>query len=74
MGGFTRVCAAMRGGANGARIRLAPQKDWEANDPAEVGCCREDAPYRDGLKHLTAYGILPYEQSHENSKTRNRPP
>jgi catalase-peroxidase len=25
-----------RGGANGARIRLAPQKDWEANDPAEV--------------------------------------
>ena len=23
-----------RGGANGARIRLAPQKDWEANDPA----------------------------------------
>lgn len=26
----------MRGGANGARIRLAPQKDWEANDPAEL--------------------------------------
>ena len=25
-----------RGGANGARIRLAPQKDWEANDPAEL--------------------------------------
>jgi catalase-peroxidase len=24
-----------RGGANGARIRLAPQKDWEANSPAE---------------------------------------
>jgi len=24
-----------RGGANGARIRLAPQKDWEANEPAE---------------------------------------
>jgi catalase-peroxidase len=23
----------MRGGANGARIRLAPQKDWEANQP-----------------------------------------
>ena len=27
----------MRGGANGARIRLAPQKDWEANNPAELG-------------------------------------
>ena len=26
----------MRGGANGARIRLAPQKDWRANDPAEL--------------------------------------
>jgi catalase-peroxidase len=26
----------MRGGANGARIRLAPQKDWAANDPAQL--------------------------------------
>ena len=26
----------MRGGANGARIRLAPQKDWDANEPAEL--------------------------------------
>jgi catalase-peroxidase len=25
-----------RGGANGARIRLAPQKNWEANDPAQL--------------------------------------
>ncbi len=25
-----------RGGANGARIRLAPQKDWEANQPSEL--------------------------------------
>ncbi|HNV78991.1 MAG TPA: catalase/peroxidase HPI [Thermomonas sp.] len=25
-----------RGGANGARVRLAPQKDWAANDPAQL--------------------------------------
>ena len=25
-----------RGGANGARVRLSPQKDWEANSPAEL--------------------------------------
>ena len=27
----------MRGGANGARVRLAPQNGWAANDPAELG-------------------------------------
>ena len=27
----------MRGGANGARIRLAPMKDWEGNEPARLG-------------------------------------
>ncbi|MCU4677434.1 catalase/peroxidase HPI [Catenovulum sp. 2E275] len=26
----------MRGGANGSRIRLAPQKDWEVNEPAQL--------------------------------------
>ena len=26
----------MRGGANGARIRLAPQKDWDGNEPARL--------------------------------------
>ncbi len=31
----------MRGGANGARVRLAPQKDWDANDPDELAMVLE---------------------------------
>ncbi len=32
----TYRCSDHRGGANGARVRLAPQKDWAVNDPDEL--------------------------------------
>ena len=45
----------MRGGANGARIRLAPQKDWAVNDPAELAkvLARLEAVQKDFNRSLT---------------------
>nr|MCH9669855.1 catalase-peroxidase [Gammaproteobacteria bacterium] len=46
----------MRGGANGARLRLAPQKDWEVNDPSGLA------------KVLTALERIQQEFNHSQSR------
>jgi catalase-peroxidase len=45
----------LRGGANGARIRLAPQKDWAVNDPAELArvLAKLEAVQKDFNRSLT---------------------
>jgi catalase-peroxidase len=39
-----------RGGANGARIRLAPQKDWEVNQPAKAALAKLEAIQKESGK------------------------
>jgi catalase-peroxidase len=45
-----------RGGANGARIRLAPQKDWEVNQPAQLAKVLKTLGGIQGAFNLTAKG------------------
>ncbi|KAA9383320.1 catalase/peroxidase HPI [Neorhizobium galegae] len=55
-----------RGGANGARIRLAPQKDWEANQPAQLakvlgvleGIQRDFSATRTGSKKISLADLI----------------
>ena len=45
-----------RGGANGARIRLAPQKDWEVNQPAQLAKALKKLEMIQGAFNETAKG------------------
>ncbi len=52
-----------RGGANGARIRLAPQKDWEVNEPAELATVlakleQVQADFNRGGKHVSLADLI----------------
>jgi len=54
-----------RGGANGARIRLAPQKDWEVNQPAELATVlktlegiQKDFNARSGAKKVSLADLI----------------
>ena len=44
----------LRGGANGARIRLAPQKDWEGNEPAKLA---KVLPVLEGIASKTGASV-----------------
>ena len=54
-----------RGGANGCRIRLAPQKDWEVNDPEQLAsiiatleCVRTAAKLRHGFDVISLADLI----------------
>ena len=52
-----------RGGANGARIRLAPQKDWEVNNPAELATVLAkleaiQSEFNAGAKHVSLADLI----------------
>ena len=52
-----------RGGANGARVRLAPQKDWEVNDPAALSGVLQtlegiQAEFNSGAKQVSLADLI----------------
>ncbi|QGX98152.1 catalase/peroxidase HPI [Roseovarius faecimaris] len=52
-----------RGGANGARIRLAPQKDWEVNEPAKLAAALSaieavQADFQSGGKRVSLADLI----------------
>jgi len=49
-----------RGGANGARIRLAPQKDWDVNNPAELAkvLAKLEAIQKDSAKKVSLADLI----------------
>lgn len=50
---MTTVLSLKRGDANGARIRLAPQQEWEANQPARLAKVRgKHGPENSALSYV----------------------
>ncbi|MEQ1953845.1 catalase/peroxidase HPI [Mesorhizobium sp. CN2-181] len=47
-----------RGGANGARIRLAPQKDWEVNQPAQAVVAKLEAIQKEFAKKVSLADLI----------------
>jgi catalase-peroxidase len=47
-----------RGGANGARIRLAPQKDWEINQPAKAVIAKLEAIQKESGKKVSLADLI----------------
>lgn len=51
-------CTDRRGGANGARIRLSPQRDWRANDPTQLSLVLKTlGSIRDDFNHHHCSGV-----------------